>query len=82
MTSTDANPKESHEPRVSFYSMQVVLKARGLRPKFNRLAVAQWIVNPNRKPQVVEARRLQITSRHFRRIVRELEGDISNEPIS
>jgi hypothetical protein len=56
MTEEEANLKEYRQPRVSFQTMRVVMAARGLRPKFNRLAVAQWLANPNRKPQAAEAR--------------------------
>jgi hypothetical protein len=54
-----------------------VLAARGIQPKFNRLIIAEWLSDPNRKPQAAEARRLGLTTRQFRRIVRELEADIS-----
>jgi hypothetical protein len=58
--------------------MRRVLAARGTRAQYNRLAVGQWIADSHRKPQVAEARRLGLTPRHFRRIVHELQADISN----
>lgn len=56
--------------------MKLVLGGRGVHCKFARMTVAEWLANPRRRTQAEEARRIGITPRHFRRLVRLLRQDI------
>ena len=42
-------------------TMHRVLRARGTRPMYNRLMIANWLISVKRPSQVVAAKQLQIT---------------------